>query len=200
MKLSAAVDAAIPASQREAALEYVRKALNTYRRDKDRPHNSLSVSAQRKELKKIIRYAAKLDAALGTLTAEVAIRLPILLVEAPEVLKVKGSPYTYRLSADLDHLQRQAEQAFKSLTNADKTKPKDQAIHDLLVNLATAWCQAFPKQYGVTRRGDLDKYHGPLLEFVQQLFVIEGINLTGDALGKRLYDLDLPWRKKPLAS
>jgi hypothetical protein len=182
--LTSAVAAAIPADQREATLEHVRGAFNSYRRDKRKPVTRLSVSAQRKELKKIAAYSAKLQQALGALTAEVALHL------SPR----RGDPFVGEHSASLEKLEAHATRAWKALANADKRKPKDAALHELLVSLVTAWSRAFPKQHGVTRNATHgNDYHGPLFDFVRELLAVEKINCAD--LGGRLYYLDLPWRK-----
>ena len=182
--LASAVNEAIPPSNREATLEYVTKAFNTYRREKARKNIRPSVSAQRKELKKIVSYCQKLNLTLGSLTAEVAIRL------SPRV----GDPLVDQHCASLNKLQDHAENAWKVLANADKRKPKDEAFHDLLVHLVIAWSRVYPKKHGVTRNAaDGTEYHGPLLEFVDSLFKIENIKCVN--LGHRLYYIDLPWRE-----
>jgi hypothetical protein len=184
MSTLAAISATIPADNRKATLDYVRQAFKTYRRDKRMPVTHLSVSAQRKELKKIISYAAKLNEALESLTPEVAIHL------SPR----SGDPFAGEHIASLEKLKVHAAQAWKTLANANKRKPKDAALHDLLVNLVNAWGRAFPKQHGVTRNAaDGNVYHGPLLEFVAALLESKKIKCSG--LGGRLYYLDVPWRK-----
>src|SRR5258708_13329149 len=140
MNLDAAVSRQIPEGGRKEALRYVRKAFNPYRRDIRRPVGRLTVSAQRKQLLKIIGHSSKLSACLESLTAEVSIHL------SPRM----GDPFAHEYSESLGKLKAHAQHAWKHLASAGRGNPKDQARHDLLVHLDIAWSHAFPNKHALS--------------------------------------------------
>jgi hypothetical protein len=165
--------------------DHVQAALNTYRRDCERRGGPSFIVRhgveQRKKLANVVKYSKLLSENLVGITDHYPIesRFPI--------------------RATLDALAADAEQARARIATANKGASKDPAFHDLLVNLTIAWSREFPKgtriPHGVTRRGATEDYHGPLLDFVRKILDDEKIEHRN--LGGRLYNLDLPWRKRP---